>query len=226
MYLEDLRFITDTFGVPDTFDFSGRHFDFETYFTLEKDFILCLTLSLLAVLIVVMLVTADIMTTILVTLMVSITDFFLIGSIHYLDLTFNGIVVLNVVLAVGTSVDYSTHIAYGYLTQDVPKSIQTKSNREIRAYKARMAMRSMGPSVFHGGFSTFTAIIFTSPSQSYIFVVFFRLWSSILFFGLANGLVLLPVILSFIGPTGSINKEESEAKVLTEESMKNEKEHI
>ena len=67
-----------------------------------------------------MLVTADFMTTVLVTLMVMITDLLLIGSIVYLGLTFNGIVVLNVVLAVGTSVDYSTHIAYGYQTQAVP----------------------------------------------------------------------------------------------------------
>ena len=63
-----------------------------------------------------MLVTADFMTTVLVTLMVLITDFLLVGSIVYLGLTFNGIVVLNIVLAVGTSVDYSTHIAYGYQT--------------------------------------------------------------------------------------------------------------
>ena len=208
MYLTDLRFITDTFGVPDTFDFSGRHFDFETYFTLEKDFVLCITLSLLAVLIVVMLVTADVMTTVLVTLMVSITDFLLIGSIHYLGLTFNGIVVLNVILAVGTSVDYSTHIAYGYLTQDVPKSIQAKTNREIRAYRAKMAMRSMGPSVFHGAFSLLAAILLTAPSRTYIFIVFFRLWASILLYGMANGLVLLPVIISFIGPVDLISDKE------------------
>ena len=70
-----------------------------------------------------------------------------------------------------------------------------------------MAMRLMGPSVFHGGFSTFSAIILTAPSQSYIFVVFFRLWSSILLFGLMNGLVLLPVILSFIGPTKTLTSQ-------------------
>ena len=68
----------------------------------------------------------------------------------------------------------------------------------------------MGPSVFHGGFSTFAAIIVTAPSQSYIFVVFFRLWASILFFGLMNGLILLPVILSFIGPTITLTAKESE----------------
>lgn len=100
-----------------------RHFDFESYYTLYKDFVVCVTLSLIAVLFVVMLVTAELITTVLVTLMVLITDFLLIGSIYYLGLTFNGIVVLNIVLAVGTSVDYSMHIAYGFLTQEIPESI-------------------------------------------------------------------------------------------------------
>ena len=111
-----MRFILDNYGVPDTYDVSGSHYDYESYYTLERNFYICLVLSIVAVLVVVFLVTADLMTTLLVSLMVITTDFLLIGSIHYLGLTFNGIVVLNVILAVGTSVDYSTHIAYGYLT--------------------------------------------------------------------------------------------------------------
>ena len=59
----------------------------------------------------------------------------------------------------------------------------------------------MGSSVFHGGFSTFLAIVLTAPSSSYVFIIFFRLWFSIILFGMSNGFMLLPVILSFIGPT-------------------------
>ena len=33
-YLTDMRFILDNYGVPDTYDVSGKHFDYETYFTL------------------------------------------------------------------------------------------------------------------------------------------------------------------------------------------------
>jgi len=61
----------------------------------------------------------------------------------------------------------------------------------------------MGSSVFHGGFSTFIAISVLSPSESYIFIVFFRLWFGIILFGLLNGFMLLPVILAYIGPTYS-----------------------
>jgi len=58
----------------------------------------------------------------------------------------------------------------------------------------------MGSSVFHGGFSTFLAILVLAPGKTYVFVVFFRIWVGIIVFGMANGFFLLPVILSFIGP--------------------------
>ena len=67
-----------------------------------------------------------------------------------------------------------------------------------------MALQKMGSSVFHGGFSTFIAIVVVSPSKSYIFIVFFRLWFSIILFGMANGFMLLTMILAFIGPTYTI----------------------
>ena len=62
----------------------------------------------------------------------------------------------------------------------------------------------MGSSVFHGGFSTFLAISTLSVAKSYIFEVFFKCWFGIILFGMANGFLLLPVILSFAGPTDDL----------------------
>ena len=61
----------------------------------------------------------------------------------------------------------------------------------------------MGSSVFHGGFSTFVSLSVLAPSRTYIFVAFYRLWFGIIIFGMANGFFLLPVILSFVGPTAT-----------------------
>ena len=58
----------------------------------------------------------------------------------------------------------------------------------------------MGSSVFHGGFSTFIAICIIGMSESYIFTIFYKLWLGILVFGLANGFIFIPVMLSLIGP--------------------------
>lgn len=64
----------------------------------------------------------------------------------------------------------------------------------------------MGSSVFHGGFSTFLAISCLAGSKSYVFVVFYKLWFGIIVFGMSNGFLLLPVLLSYIGPVDDPHK--------------------
>lgn len=70
----------------------------------------------------------------------------------------------------------------------------------------------MGSSVFHGAFSTFLAIITLSPSRSYIFQAFFKMWFGIIFFGVANGFILLPVLLSLCGPLNKVDHNDLEAE--------------
>jgi Niemann-Pick C1 protein len=70
----------------------------------------------------------------------------------------------------------------------------------MRIYKTRMALATMGSAVIHGAASTFLAILPLAAAKSYIFLVFFRMWFGIIFFGVANGFILLPVMLSFMGP--------------------------
>jgi len=67
----------------------------------------------------------------------------------------------------------------------------------------------MGSSVFHGGFSTFLAISVLAPAKTYIFVVFYRLWFGIILFGMSNGFLFLPVVLSLVGPTQTIDDPEA-----------------
>ena len=187
------------------FEYSNYHLDFEMYFPFYNQTAMCLLLSVVAVLVIVFIFTTDLTITLLVAFSVCVTDFFLLGLVWYWGLTLNQIVVLNIIIAIGTSVDYSTHIAYAYLVTGIPEgSKEYDTPQKIRSYKAQMALRTMGPSVFHGGFSTFIAIIVLSPSKTYIFLVFFRLWFGIILFGMANGFMLLPVILTFVGPTYTV----------------------
>ena len=86
--------------------------------------------------IVVFVSTSDVVCTLLVALCVLMTDLFLIGLIYFWGLTLNALVVINIIVAIGTSVDYSAHIAYAYLIETVPKKYRNKSRAKIRAYKA------------------------------------------------------------------------------------------
>ena len=68
----------------------------------------------------------------------------------------------------------------------------------------------MGTSVFNGGFSTFLAVVVLAISKSYVFRVFFKMFFGISLFGLAHGLILLPVALALIGPDPYLIAEQSE----------------
>ena len=71
--------------------------------------------SIIAVLMIILVFTSDITVTILVAICICTTDLFLVGLIYYWGLTLNPVIVLQIILAIGTSVDYSAHIAYAYL---------------------------------------------------------------------------------------------------------------
>jgi predicted RND superfamily exporter protein len=198
-YLKDAREIEAKYGLAGTYSYSQEMLNYETYKVLLKESVLSIGLSLVAVAVVVFIITGSLPVTALVVFAVILVDFFLIALIYFWNLTFNTIIIVNIVIAIGLAVDYSAHIAHTYLIIKAPEMM---SNSEKRVYKARKALSSMGSSVFHGGFSTFLAIISLSGSKSYIFEVFFRMWFGIIVFGMANGFLLLPVILSLCGPIG------------------------
>ena len=87
---------------------------------------------------VILIITASVQVTMLVALCVLLVDIFLVALIFYWGLTFNSIVVVTIVIAIGLSVDYSAHIAHTYLIIIPPESCKTKSEKRI--YKAKKAL--------------------------------------------------------------------------------------
>ena len=68
----------------------------------------------------------------------------------------------------------------------------------------------MGAAVFHGGNSTFVAICILGFGKSFLFEIFFKTWFGMIIFGVLNGLILQPIILSYFGPVNE--KDEQEKK--------------
>lgn len=71
-----------------------------------------LLLSLFAVFIVILFITADFTVTLLVAFAVFLVDVYILALVFYWNLTFNSIVVVQVVVAIGLAVDYSAHIGH------------------------------------------------------------------------------------------------------------------
>lgn len=163
-----------------------------------------------------LIVTANITVSIFILLCVALVDLFLLSLLYMWDLDFNSVSVVNITIAIGLAVDYSAHIAHGYMHSETPE-VHPETGKECtdsekRILKARGALGSMGSSVFHGAFSTFLAIVVLAPSKSYIFEIFFRMWFGIIVFGVANGFILLPVLLSLCGPLPDEPQKSSDKK--------------
>ena len=121
--LNDMRAITDKYGLDGTFTFSERYFDYESYVVFDKETITNVSLALAAVFVIMFIFTANIIITIFVLLCVILVDVFIFGLLSFWDITLNSVTVVNIVIAIGLSVDYSAHIAHAYLAIKPPKEI-------------------------------------------------------------------------------------------------------
>jgi len=121
--LNDMRALTETYGPPGTFSFSERYFDYESYVVFDKETITNVSLALAAVFVIMFIFTANIIISIFVLLCVILVDVFIFGLLSFWDVTLNSVTVVNIVIAIGLSVDYSAHIAHAYLAIKPPKEI-------------------------------------------------------------------------------------------------------
>lgn len=189
--MKDLRVVVDE---PDnlgyTYPFFYGFIFYEQYAVIIFEFIQNLSLALLAVFLICFALLTHFGTTILVVIIILIIDVEIVGLMYVWGVSIDSVSVTNLVLAVGLAVDYSVHVAHAFLLAPG----RTRNDR------VRVATLEMGVPVLHGAMSTFCAVVLLSAAGSYIFIVFFKMFFAICLFGVLNGLILLPIILSLIGP--------------------------
>ena len=67
--------------------------------------------------------------------------------------------------------------------------------------RAKNSLTKIGPAVTNGGMTTFLSVIVLCGSQTHVFITIFKIFFLTVIFGLFHGVVLLPVILCYLGPT-------------------------
>jgi patched 1 protein len=94
------------------------------------------------------------------------------------------------ITAVGIGVEFTAHVVLAFLT-----SLGSRHER------LELCLEHMFVPVIHGGMSTLLGIVMLAFSQfDFVFKYFFVVMTALVIIGMLNGLALLPVILSFIGP--------------------------
>ncbi|XP_059499854.1 NPC1-like intracellular cholesterol transporter 1 [Stegostoma tigrinum] len=126
----------------------------------------------------------------LITIVMIIVD--TVGVMTLWDIPYNAVSLINLVTAVGISVEFVSHLTRSF----------AMSTKENKVQRAKEATYTMGSAVFAGvAMTNLPGIIVLYFAQSQLIqVFFFRLNLVITLLGLVHGLVFLPVLLSYFGP--------------------------
>jgi Niemann-Pick C1 protein len=148
---------------------------------------------------------------------VLLTSFEVIGVCYLLDLIipgfkieFNAVFVVNVVMCCGLAVEFCVHLVLAFL-----RAKGTKKER------VTFALNNMGSSILIGiGSTKFIGVLVLAFAPSTIFrLYYFRMYFSIIILGLINGVMTLPIILSYIGPPHDPRVTSEEGKGDMEEGL-------
>lgn len=114
----------------------------------------------------------------------------LFGIMGFLGIKLSAIPVVILVSSVGIGVEFTVHVALGFLT--------TQGSRNLRATRA--LEHTFAP-VTDGAVSTLLGLLMLTGSNfDFIIRYFFMVLTALTLLGLLHGLVLLPVLLSILGP--------------------------
>lgn len=104
----------------------------------------------------------------------------------------DSISMINLIMCIGFSVDFSAHISYSFVS----------SRKSDVNEKAMDALARLGYPILQGALSTILGVVVLSMSGGYIFRTFFKIVFLVITFGLIHGLVFIPVFLTLFGACG------------------------
>ena len=127
----------------------------------------------------------------------------LMGTIPESGLRLNAFSIVNLCVAVGMTVEFTAHIVHRFLEEQ----------GDDRGERVIAALRFMGPAMVHGLITSLISIAFLGASETkFIREYYFQMYAYMLLIAAANGLILLPVLLSLVGDaplSGATGKRES-----------------
>nr|XP_056713090.1 patched domain-containing protein 3-like [Euleptes europaea] len=116
------------------------------------------------------------------------------GFMTFWNVNLDSISMINLVICIGFSVDFSAHISYAFVSSERPSMNE----------KAVDALYHLGYPVVQGAISTIVGVVVLSMAATYIFRTFFKIMFLVILFGAAHGLIFIPVFLTFFGFCGRL----------------------
>ncbi|RXN09265.1 patched domain-containing 3-like protein [Labeo rohita] len=125
------------------------------------------------------------------------------GFMALWDVSLDSVSMINLVICIGFSVDFSAHISYAFVSSE-ESSVNDK---------ATDAITKLGYPIVQGAVSTIAGVVVLAAAKSYIFRTFFKIMFLVILFGAVHGITFIPVFLTFLGTCGqtcSNSRDENE----------------
>lgn len=193
--MEAARDIAEKAPNLDSVSYSEFYLFFDGMKVVEEQLLTNIGFAVMGVFIVSLVLLGGLYPAILVLAMIISIDLEVFGSFYYWGVDINYVSAINLVVAVGLSVDACAHICYSFL-----------SATGTRNERAKHALDEIGPAVTNGLISTLLVLVPLILAKSFIFQIFLRCFFSIIIHSLFHGVVVFPVVLSLVGPASYVEK--------------------
>eukprot|EP00934_Nitzschia_sp_Nitz4_P001366 Nitzschia sp. Nitz4//scaffold395_size11642//5914//11294//NITZ4_009033-RA/size11642-processed-gene-0.12-mRNA-1//-1//CDS//3329550258//1366//frame0 len=188
--MEDTRVMISSWtDLPPAFVYCSEYINIEGFKVIKKELFLNVGLAIASVALIVLLTVASPLTALLITWNVGCCIVEILGLMYISGIAIDATSVVVMVLSVGLSVDYSAHVGHCFMTKAGDRNTRTTE-----------ALADMGAAVLNGAISTFLAVAVLLFSSSYVFETLSKQFAFTVVLGALHGLVLLPVMLSLVGP--------------------------
>ncbi|RXN10917.1 patched domain-containing 3-like protein [Labeo rohita] len=115
------------------------------------------------------------------------------GFMGLWDVSLDSVSMINLVICIGFSVDFSAHISYAFVSSE-----ESSAND-----KATDAITKLGYPIIQGAVSTIAGVVVLVAAESYIFRTFFKIMLLVILYGAVHGIAFIPVFLTFLGTSSN-----------------------
>ena len=187
--MHDLRYIAGNASFP-MLAYSPQFVFVEHYQSIMKDTLLAVGIAVIGMLFIALAFIPHPISISCVLLSMATIVLGMFGFMYFWGLHLSAITSVQVILSVGFCVDFTVHISHAFMA----------ASGKSRNLRVTHALEKVGVPILNGGISSILGILMLAFANSYVFRSFFQTMLLVVLFGLGHSLLLLPVVLSFIGP--------------------------
>lgn len=174
----------------------------DQYLAIKPQTIQCVIATAIIMICVSLLLIPSVISSIWISFSIISIEVGVVGYMTWWGVSLDGVALINLIMCIGFSVDFSAHICYHYIAEDGKQPDD----------RIRGSLYGLGIPIIQGALSTIVGVSGLAFAPSYLFVTFFKMIFLVIVLGVLHGLILLPVLLSLFGPASCDSRSQKSTR--------------